>query len=105
MPFDITQIQARFPHPVTSIHRPYSEEDYCVGGAVLLFYGIEITSQTIGNNFPDVNSLAYHLCKINSRLTEEKSLEYAWNIVIANDNEYFEEAWIYAASALQFAGE
>jgi len=104
MPFDIKEIQARFPHPRTSTYRFYSEEDYCVGGAILLFYGIN-SSQTFCSNFPDVASLACHLRTINSRLTEEKSLEYAWNIVIANDKECFDEAWIYAASALQFAGE
>lgn len=95
----ITAIRATYPRPV-----PYNSQadifhQYCIGGAICMYLAGPGKG---GESFPNAGHLAFVLKEQNPQLTASRAMEYAEEIIDANDCARFGKAWTTAQQALDY---
>lgn len=100
-------IQAQFPNPIRGAmtNYPYTDEEYCVGGAICEFFQLAWMNHPGARLFPDSACLAAVLLKKNPYLTESQARISANAIIAANDTGRFDVAWRAADHALSYGAE
>ena len=93
----ITAIRATYPAPVPYNSRADTRHQYCTGGAICLYLRGKDASR-----FPTVGHLAFVLKEHNPDLTAIRAMEYAEEIIDANDCARFGKAWTTAQQALDY---
>jgi len=97
----ITQIQAQYPDPIASYDDDGMPDCYCVGGGIVMFASMEWNDEDSHNvAFPNSADLGDALHKLNPALPWEQAEIFAVQIIEANDDERFGDAWQIAAQAL-----
>lgn len=94
-------IRERHPDPIKVKDRDLKDNGYCVGGAVLLYFGRY--GEDYG--FPTSTLLKQELTWINPILPEGRAQELAYDILLSNDNGEFERAWALVDEALNYRPE
>ena len=97
----IEKIRQQYPSPIAApaFTRQFTEDDYCVLGACLLYYACKSLSG-LYRAFPDNMSAAQALQEINPFLSNTLARELAQKCIEANDNEDMESAWTFLEQAL-----
>ena len=90
----IARIRAQFPDPISMSEATDFDEQYCVGGAFLMF------SDPGAPNFPVEDLIAEKLRAVNPTLSEDMALGYAEIICSLNESEEYEDAWANLEHAL-----
>ena len=100
-------IQAQFPSPIRGAmtNYPYTDEEYCVGGAICEFFDLAWMIPQACRRFPDSSQLADVLLKKNPYLTASQARISANAIIAANDTGRFDIAWRAADHALSYGAE
>ena len=93
MTLDIEALREFFPNPMAASP---TLPGYCVGASV----GKVLNLAAV--DFPSPNILGYTLRHANQRLTVEKSLEFAHEVIYCNDRSSFEAAWAILDEALKW---
>ena len=99
----IDDIRTAYPNPIAGrkAQYPYSQDEYCCGGAYCMYVGITDPEMM----FPMQRELAVVLKEHNPDLTWWDAHEFAAAIVDYNDAERFEEAWQLLAQVLPVTTE
>ena len=99
----IAAIRAAYPEPRQAWHDPSPGHtgDYCVGGAFCLSSGI----WSAGKTFPSPSDLAQTFELMIPTLSAEQAFDYAKEIIDANDEGQFEEAWEILGEMLEWQEE
>ena len=93
----IEQIKAEYPNP-ESAENKVLKSGYCVGGAIIRAY------EHGHGSYPSIDILVRTLWAINPALTRSKAVDYASDIIFANDARQYKKAWDIADEALNYKG-
>jgi dienelactone hydrolase len=81
-------IREKYPNPEPAVE---GATGYCVGGALVLFMGLEDPENDTW--FPGVKAIAEALQKANPALDYRSAERLAWDIIADNDHGYMDLAW------------
>lgn len=96
----IDTIRDLYPNPVAMDRTTDPDQCYCVGGAICLYTNTTSESGDVPT-FPNEETLARALQSINDTLRARRAKDYAEDIINANDNGNFEDAWNIAREATE----
>jgi hypothetical protein len=101
----IAEIQAAYPIPCTTSDDRGTGQDYCVGGAICCAHGFDTDTAGRPMHFPGECDLAAVFERLNPGLEASAAFHVATQLICANDQGHFAQAWAIAAAAFPVNGD
>jgi hypothetical protein len=98
----IDDIRAQYPSPSALDIRRDQPGGYCVGDAIIAYVAAYRGEKIAMQGFPEKHDIADALMSMNSALPRPQAMEFAEDIIDANDAGEFEAAWGHAAQAVSW---